>query len=416
MTRQAQQNKIAKLAITFPRLVLEWCTGVGKSKAILEIVKGLLQENSLKSFIGQRRPFTILLLVGETAHKKNWKDEWEKWGGLDIWNKYVLVSTYASLKHYANERYDILILDEGHHAASDLRLNYLSTISADRVYVLSATLSEFALRSLTEIFGKFVVSSINLKEAIKQQILKEPEVILIPLQLDNRIPDQIVVVNKGKSKNKKKITCTYEDRWIYLKKKEEVELTITCTKLQKYLHLSEQMDFWRGRFFLTRQEYLKTKWMLLGAERKRFLGECKTEVAKTLLTSLGDKRILCFCASIDQAMTLGGERAIHSFNPYSEEVLEKFNKKQINSLFAVGMIQEGQNLTDVEAGIIIQLGGQEREFIQKFGRSLRAEKPVQYVLYYKNTRDEEYLENVTEGVESQYIITKSIESLTNTKE
>ena len=60
--------------------------------------------------------------------------------------------------------------------------------------------------------------------------------------------------------------------------------------------------------------------------------------------------------------------------------------KNINNIFAVGMLQEGQNLVNIEAGIIIQLDGKERSFIQKFGRSLRAEDPVQYIFYYKNTK------------------------------
>ena len=67
------------------------------------------------------------------------------------------------------------------------------------------------------------------------------------------------------------------------------------------------------------------------------------------------------------------------------------------------MLQEGQNLTDIEAGIIVQLDGQERAFVQKFGRSLRADDPVQFIFYYKDTRDMDYLDNVLEGINNEYI-------------
>ena len=67
------------------------------------------------------------------------------------------------------------------------------------------------------------------------------------------------------------------------------------------------------------------------------------------------------------------------------------------------MLQEGQNLTNIEVGIIVQLDGQERAFIQKFGRSLRAEDPIQFIFYYENTRDTKYLQNVLEGVDRKYI-------------
>lgn len=110
-----------------------------------------------------------------------------------------------------------------------------------------------------------------------------------------------------------------------------------------------------------------------------------------------------FCTSIEQAEQLGGQNAIHSKRADSLQIIEDFNRKRINNLFAVGMLQEGQNLTDIEVGIIVQLDGQERAFIQKFGRSLRAEDPIQFIFYYENTRDTEYLRNVLEGVNKKYI-------------
>lgn len=36
-------------------------------------------------------------------------------------------------------------------------------------------------------------------------------------------------------------------------------------------------------------------------------------------------------------------------------------------------------------------------------RALRADNPIQYVFYYKNTRDEEYLNNSLEGIDKKYI-------------
>lgn len=72
------------------------------------------------------------------------------------------------------------------------------------------------------------------------------------------------------------------------------------------------------------------------------------------------------------------------------------------------MLQEGMNLTDIQVGIIIQLDGEERAFIQKFGRALRAESPEQYIIYYKGTRDEEYLKNAIENIDAKYIVETKI--------
>jgi superfamily II DNA or RNA helicase len=67
------------------------------------------------------------------------------------------------------------------------------------------------------------------------------------------------------------------------------------------------------------------------------------------------------------------------------------------------MLQEGVNLTGIEAGVIIQLDGEERAFIQKFGRTLRADSPEQYIIYFRATRDEEYLQNALESIDKNYI-------------
>jgi superfamily II DNA or RNA helicase len=67
------------------------------------------------------------------------------------------------------------------------------------------------------------------------------------------------------------------------------------------------------------------------------------------------------------------------------------------------MLQEGMNLKGIEVGIIIQLDGQKLRFIQRTGRVLRSDFPVQYILYFKNTRDEEYLVNALEGINEEYV-------------
>ena len=69
------------------------------------------------------------------------------------------------------------------------------------------------------------------------------------------------------------------------------------------------------------------------------------------------------------------------------------------------MLQEGQNLEGIQAGVIVQLDNAERAFIQKFGRTIRADSPQQFIFYYENTRDIDYLENVFEGIDEAYIST-----------
>ena len=75
-------------------------------------------------------------------------------------------------------------------------------------------------------------------------------------------------------------------------------------------------------YMRSRQEYLKVKWLQVGSERKRFLGNIKTEEVKLLLNTLKTKRYICFCASINQAEELGKDFCIHSERKDSQEVIQ----------------------------------------------------------------------------------------------
>ena len=395
MTKEELQIQSLSLIKQSNRIALQWATGLGKSKAAIEMANYLIKE--------YKRPINILLVVAEIAHKSNWKEEFNKW---ELKTDNIVIECYASLKKYRNSNWDLIIFDEAHHLGSDLRLDVLTGIQAQNIILLSATLPDQVMQAVSEVFGKFVTSKITLKEAIEWGILPQPKVYLIPLTLDNTYPNCTIIEEWGKKEKRIIYKCKFHERWEYVRNKNKypnVKLEIACTQQQKYDYLSDQFEYWRSQFFKTRQEFVKNKWLQVGSKRKRFLGESKTDVVRLLLHKIRDKRFICFCTSIEQAELLGGKNAIHSKKDNSFDIIDNFNTKKIDNLFAVGMLQEGQNLTDIEVGIIVQLDGQERAFVQKFGRSLRATDPIQFIFYYKNTRDTEYLENVLEGIDKEYI-------------
>jgi superfamily II DNA or RNA helicase len=295
----------------------------------------------------------------------------------------------------------MIIFDEAHHMFTDKRLEAIRGYNTDKVVLLSATLSVEQILIADNTFGKFKLSDISLQEVIENEILPTPKIKLIPLELNNIIYNEEFIQEWGNAKKRVTITCFYNDRWKYMKNKKtypDVTLIIKCTQRQKYNLLNEQFEYYKKLYFQRRQEFIKTKWLQLGSQRKRFLGDIKTNYVKKLLEEVKNKRFICFCSSIEQAKLLGGDNAIHSERRDSLSIIQQFNSFKINNLFAVGMLQEGQNLESIEVGIIIQLDGTERPFIQKLGRVLRAKDPVQYIFYFKNTRDEEYLDKVLEGI------------------
>lgn len=399
MTREELQIQSLSLIKRSSRVALQWCTGLGKSRAAIEMANYLAD----KEFEEYRKPLTVLLVVAETAHKDNWDKEFKKWG-LKINN--VVVECYASLKKYRDSYWDLIIFDEAHHLGSDIRMDVLTNIDVRNIILLSATLPDQVIQAITGVFGNFAISKVSLKEAIEWGILPEPKIFLIPLTLDSIYTNCIIIEEWGKKEKRVTYKCKFHERWEYLKNKSKypnVILEISCTQQQKYNYLSDKFEYWKSRYLRSYQDLAKNKWMQAGSKRKRFLGDCKTRYVGTLLKKLSDKRYICFCSNIYQAEILGGKNAIHSQMANPQTIINKFNSKRINSLFAVGMLQEGQNLKDIQAGIIIQLDGQERAFIQKFGRSLRAEDPVQFIFYYEDTRDVEYLKKVLSDIDERYI-------------
>lgn len=394
LTKEILQNQALDALVEKKRLVLQWATGVGKGYTSVRAVQRL-------------KPSRALIVVAESSHKDNWRDEFKK-ANCEHYLTNIVIECYASLKNYKDTSWDLIIFDEAHHLGSDIRLDILSSMTSERVLALSATLKNFdILNVLYNTFGKFEFSQVDIQTAIENNLLPQPKIFLKPLYLDYTVRDQIIVEEWGSKDKRITMECNWEDRWSIMKFKKtrypNVTLRIKCSAYHKYKHICEQIDYWQKRFFATRNVAFKNKWLQYGSIRKNFLGELKTNEAKRLLDTLTDKKYICFCSSIEQAELLGGSNAIHSKKKDNKKIIDDFNEGKSDKLFAVGMLQEGQNLKGIEVGIIIQLDGNERSFIQKFGRSMRAEDPIQYIFYYKYTRDEEYLENVLEGIDKEYI-------------
>lgn len=366
------------------RVILRWATGCGKSKMAIDLVNNAPHGR-------------VLFLVAERAHIKNWQEEFQKWG---LQEADVTIICYNSLHKQKGEHYDVIVFDEAHHVFTEKRLEILWSLKADYIYLLSATLSIGKIAEIEDIYGKFIVSTVSLKEAISKEILPDPNVYLLPMELDNTKVNQEIKIGKGKNP----IVAPYKDIKKYMYK--STPSIIQCTEKQKYEYLTQRMEYYKGKYEMSGSQIYHNLWVNTGSQRKRFLGELKTDSVRKLIKSLSTrKRFICFCASVAQAETLSKTNTISSkrTSKFNQATIDAFNKKLINRLYAVGMANEGLNLNDIEIGIIVQLDGKERLFIQKFGRSLRAEDPVAYIFYYKDTQDEKYLNNALDKIDSKFI-------------
>ena len=171
-TKDELQDYAVKLIETNlnDNLLLSWATGLGKSLAFIKI-----QEAHYKNEI-------TYIIVNERNHIQNWKNEYIKYGKEELL-KNTKIFCYASLKKYLNKKIGLLGLDEAHHALSPARIEFLNTLEVKKTVALTATLTTMQKELLIDLFGNFVEHKFLLKKATENNILVQPKIYLIGLDL-----------------------------------------------------------------------------------------------------------------------------------------------------------------------------------------------------------------------------------------
>lgn len=368
---------------------LELATGYGKTKLSIDLVNTLcIKKPNLK----------ILLLVAKTVHKQNWLDEINKWGGFKN-TPILIIECYESLKKHAGETFDIVIADEAHHLKSELRQDlFKSLIVNDKILLLSATFPKPLKQWLRYFFHTSFVSA-SLQDAIDDEVLPEPQIILFPLILDNTKETETIEVNP-KAKGYIHIGRYATNYWNF--KKQRVHAKLSATKKQYLQWLNQEILYRKNTWERTHFEGIKFSWLQLCNQRLAYLANCKNDVVFKMLSLLQDKRTLTFCKSIEQTEVLG-KYCIHSKNGKAEYYLQQFNNKQIKHITACQMLNEGVNLTDCEYCIFANLNASELVSIQRIGRALRHKHPKIIIPYYVNTREQEIVEKMIEDYDKSLI-------------
>jgi superfamily II DNA or RNA helicase len=360
------QSKAVDLALKYPFIVYEYPTGVGKSLAFIRAMEKIGGNWNI--------------IVAETNHIQNWKDEFKKHSKEHLLEN-VNFLCYASLfKFVDDENY---CFDEFHNGLlSEKRLEAIYTAyktNMKRFIGLSATLSRKQKENLNDIVPNVYYHKITMSHAIDKEILPEPKVYVVGIELDTKKKTETFRFSKDKSK--------------------------LCTQREWYNLQESRIEFLKKKFFSTRVEWDKTKWLRAGGIRKAFLANAKTPYAEKLLAKLKDKRLVCFTYSISQSEILSNGYSVHSniSAELREEMIKDFNDGKIDKLFTTKMLRESMNLNNIEVGIMVQLDNNTKLFLQSMGRVLRSLYPEYYILYVKDTQDVTYLKTSLEGFDEKYI-------------
>lgn len=382
MNRDTVKKDIQKIKAA--NILLELPTGFGKTKQALDLMVN-------------RGPKTVLILIPKLVLIKNWKDEFIQWGLEDYLNR-VTFSTYVGIKKFENQTFDMLIGDEAHHF-TDKSLYYISTMTVKSSILLSATVGNL-IDVLKVNFSKLHCYKVTAKDAMDNGVLPDPRVYLIPYSLDNT--DRIYPFELRKSNKGTSITCSYSDKWEYLKNKSYTTVTVMCTQLEYINELSSKIDYWKRMYMRGRSDIYKNKWLFLAGQRLKMLSTFKNSIVSNLLVALKNYRCLTFCNSVEQTEILG-KNHISNKNKSSMEVLGNFNKGNINHITSCSMLNEGVNLVDCQVGIYASLNSSEIMIKQKLGRLLRHSEPVLIIPYYRGTREEEILTTMLEDYNPELV-------------
>ena len=386
MNRDSVNKEVLELSDKHNNMLIELPTGFGKSKLALDILKKHI------TYMQQE----VLIVVPRLVLIDTWKEEFEKWG-MKKYLMSVTFVTYVSLPKKAG-KWSMVIFDECHHLSERCR-EALDSFTIWRSILLSATVKNSVKWELKGTFQNLFSYKIHMKEAIDNEVLPDPRVFLIPLSLETNIPTESIWKNpRGKEPA---LEVSWANRWAAIRQKTQ-KVRIYCTEWQYYTELSDQIDFWKRKYMVTRNEAFKNKWLRLAGERLKWLSDKKVGLVSRILWLIRGHRTLTFCNSIEQTEELGSY-CINSKNKESTNILKAFNDGRIDHITACNMLNEGMNLVNCQVGIYNNLNSSEVIVKQRLGRILRHEKPVIVIPYYKDTREQELVEKMLEDYNPQLI-------------
>lgn len=369
MTREEVNNLALSKIDGTKCLILELITGMGKTKVAIDLMNHICD----RVFRNDSSPTSILILVAKIVHKQTWLDEMKKWGGIK--SDYITIECYESLKNYENSRFDVVVADEMQHL-SEARLEVLNTISINENFIgLSATIKRDMRDYFINNYDAKVIKC-GLREAVEDEVLPEPTVYLIPLTLDTT-------------------------KFTYKIKK--FGRDIITTQKGYYNTVSSLIDWYKSKYFNSRNERMKNLWLSTAGKRLKWCAEQKESLVLSLLDKFKNYKTLTFCSSIEQSERLG-KYNITSKNKDSIKNLEMFNSNKIKHITACNILNEGVNLTNCRVGIFCNLNSSEIIVKQRVGRILRHKSPVIIIPYFENTREEELVQKMIEEYDKNSII------------
>lgn len=367
-------------------------TGTGKSKIAINRIRQVFLQTL------DYGPKVLIVVPTEKLRDDNWRLEFDKWGISSLWSK-IERCCYVSLNKIHLERYDLVVLDEGHN--------------------ITDANSEFFFENENNVRECMLLSATKPRDWEKLQILKRLNLNTVySISVDEAVdlgliaPYDITVVTMFLNETEKYIPGTQADP------------TLRTEKMQ-YGKLSRAAWYSGGKFTLIK--------------RAQFIYNLrsKTETAKLLLQHVipEGKRVMIFCGSKEQAIELcpnryfskstytapkkelteaGEAKEIKKMQKVAkimlehqgDESLNRFRAEEIDRISCINALNEGHDVPMMDIGFLVQINGSDKDFIQRMGRVLRF-RPGHIgkliILVVKGTVDEDWFKKATKNLDQSRI-------------
>jgi superfamily II DNA or RNA helicase len=362
--REEIQQEALDIATKHERCGLAISMGVGKTLIGLKYIDHFqkIYKDRLK----------VLVVAPKLSIFDSWVDDASK---FNISLEGVEFTTYLSLSKKDPKEYDVLVLDEC-HSLLNTHAPFFNFYKG-RILGLTGTPPRHTNSEkgiLVHVYCPIVFKYIT-DDAIDDDILNDYRIIVhkMPLSVDNVMP-------------------------VKLKDKE-----FFTSERKNY-------EYWTKRLM---EAQSKKQEQIASVMRMRTLMDFKTKekYAKYLLNEIEDKCIV-FCNTQVQADRIC-KSSYHSSNPDAEENLLKFKNDEIDQLSCVLQLNEGINIPNLRAGIIMHAYGNERKSNQRIGRLLRLnpdDTAIIHILCYKGTVDEKWVNEALKDLDSSKITFHDVES------
>jgi superfamily II DNA or RNA helicase len=331
LTKDSIQQEAVDLFKT-QNLLLLWITGCGKSLALMKCV-----ENR-----------KCLIFIEKLNQEKNLKDDAEK-HGYDISN--WTFSHYNSARKFVDSSFEVVILDE----ADKINVNnvkFIRQINADK-YLFATAEIDRERKDLLKSICKFKEFKITLTQAIKNKLLPEPTIYLIPLELSKAGKEELKRIESKIQYHKERAATWSPPDWDAL----------CCLKA--------------------------------GGKRKELFNKEKLKILPYLRSLTSSQRTVYFFGNVKDSPS--GMNLYHSKDPASKVHLDNFMEEKSQFISAIGQLTRGLNLPNIEVGVLLTLQKSNRDFIQKAGRILRSDNPIIYIPFVKESDDSKNIIKLLEG-------------------